>query len=299
MTTRKLTLIALVVLLGVIIFYGPRLSDTVKAQSSFWLSNDGGQTIFTNASRVGIGTTEPGVELLPGTGVMHVAGTASAYVLEAEDNGQERRYTISLSSGGKLAIKDSLVSGPAATRFVVDANGNVGIGARNPQAKLDVAGNATFADQVSVPVLQITGGSDLSEQFDIRSNQTDLLPSPGMVACIDYEHPGELVICGQAYDRTVAGIVSGAGGVKPGMLMGQADSEANGTYPVALTGRVYVWADASSNPIQPGDLLTTSDNLGHAMKVADYERAQGAILGKAMSSLNEGQGLVLVLISLQ
>jgi hypothetical protein len=83
------------------------------------------------------------------------------------------------------------------------------------------------------------------------------------------------------------------------MLMGQEGSVADGAYPVALTGRVYCWADASNGPIAPGDLLTTSDTPGHAMKVTDYERAQGAVLGKAMSTLDEGQGLVLVLVTLQ
>jgi hypothetical protein len=33
--------------------------------------------------------------------------------------------------------------------------------------------------------------------------------------------------------------------------------------------------------------------------VSDYALAQGAILGKAMTSLEEGTGLVLVLVSLQ
>ena len=68
---------------------------------------------------------------------------------------------------------------------------------------------------------------------------------------------------------------------------------------VALSGRVYMLADASNGPIQPGDLLTTAATPGHAMKVTDHEKAQGAILGKAMSSLNEGRGMVLVLVSLQ
>jgi len=44
-------------------------------------------------------------------------------------------------------------------------------------------------------------------------------------------------------------------------------------------------------------LLTTSDTPGHAMKVTDYPKAQGAIIGKAMSSLGQGRGLVLVLVS--
>jgi hypothetical protein len=83
------------------------------------------------------------------------------------------------------------------------------------------------------------------------------------------------------------------------MLMGQDGTQANGANPVALTGRVYALADASNGPIQPGDLLTTSDIPGHAMKVDDYTKAQGAILGKAMSSLDKGKGLVLVLVTLQ
>jgi hypothetical protein len=153
--------------------------------------------------------------------------------------------------------------------------------------------------RLAVNSLQISGGSDLSEQFDIQSKQASLKPSPGMVVSIDPEHPGQLAVSSRAYDRTVAGIVSGAGGVNTGMVMGQSGSTADGQYPVALTGRVYVWADASSGPIQPGDLLTTSDTPGHAMKVADYERAQGAIIGKAMSGLEKGKGLVLVLVSLQ
>jgi hypothetical protein len=69
--------------------------------------------------------------------------------------------------------------------------------------------------------------------------------------------------------------------------------------PVALSGRVWVYCDATGNSIEPGDLLTTSNVPGHAMKVRNYSRAQGAIIGKAMTGLKSGKGLVLVLVSLQ
>ena len=62
---------------------------------------------------------------------------------------------------------------------------------------------------------------------------------------------------------------------------------------------IYTWVDASYGSIQPGDLLTTSDTVGHTMKVADHAKAEGAIIGKAMTSLIEGKGFVLVLVSLQ
>ena len=35
------------------------------------------------------------------------------------------------------------------------------------------------------------------------------------------------------------------------------------------------------------------------MRVADHGKAQGAMIGKAMTPLDSGQGLVLVLVSLQ
>ncbi len=153
--------------------------------------------------------------------------------------------------------------------------------------------------RVTTPVLEITGGADVSEQFEIGTVKADVLPSAGMVVSIDAENPGALVVSDKGYDRRVAGIISGAGGVKPGMLMGQQGTMADGEHPVALTGRVYCRADASGGSIEPGDLLTSSETAGHAMKVTDYARAQGAVLGKAMSSLTEGQGLVLVLVNLQ
>ena len=151
--------------------------------------------------------------------------------------------------------------------------------------------------RTTVNVLKITGGSDLSEQFDIHAAEGDAMP--GALVSIDPEHPGQLTLSRESYDYRVAGIISGAGGIQTGMLMGQEGSQADGSYPVALSGRVYCWADASNSPIEPGDLLTTSDIPGHAMKVTDYTRAQGAVIGKAMSSLDEGQGLVLVLVTLQ
>ena len=136
----------------------------------------------------------------------------------------------------------------------------------------------------------------MAEPFEIHG--TDSIES-GMVVCIDAEHPGQLRVSSKAYDRTVAGIISGAKGLNPGLTMRQEGTEANGAHPVALTGRVYCWCDAGSGPINPGDLLTTSDTPGHAMKVTDHARASGTILGKAMSRLEHGKGLVLVLVSLQ
>jgi hypothetical protein len=93
-------------------------------------------------------------------------------------------------------------------------------------------------------------------------------------------------------------VISGAGGINPGLSLSQEGIVENGQ-PVALTGRVYVKATAANGPIQPGDLLTSSDIPGYAMKATKRNKSFGAVIGKAMSGLEEGEGLVLVLINLQ
>ena len=119
-----------------------------------------------------------------------------------------------------------------------------------------------------------------------------------MVAEIDPDNPGKLRIVRGAYSRRVAGVVSGANGLPTGAILGNLPGSENAP-PIALSGRVWVYCDATENAIEPGDLLTTSGTPGHAMKVTDYPRAQGAILGKAMSRLDGEKGLVLVLVTLQ
>jgi hypothetical protein len=102
----------------------------------------------------------------------------------------------------------------------------------------------------------------------------------------------------QSYDRKVAGVVSGAGAFRPGLILDQRNSEIPRT-PIALIGKVYCKGDADLEAIAVGDLLTTSATPGHAMKASDPTRAFGAVIGKAMSPLSQGKGLVAVLIALQ
>jgi hypothetical protein len=146
-----------------------------------------------------------------------------------------------------------------------------------------------------VEVLEITGGADLAEPFSVTDNAA---AEPGTVVVIDEHCAGRLKVSDSAYDRKVAGIVSGGRGIRPGLTLTGRPASSPGVT-VALTGRVYCKAEALSNPIEPGDLLTTSRLPGYAMKATDPAASQGAVLGKAMSPLNGGQGLILVLISLQ
>jgi hypothetical protein len=171
-----------------------------------------------------------------------------------------------------------------------------GVDEDNSKLYLSANWNNSGKSRIVTDQVQITGGADLSENFEVMAS--GITPLPGQVVSIDPANAGKLRVASSAYDKTVAGIISGANGVNPGMMMGQSGSIADGDYPVALTGRVYVYASNEAGEIVPGDLLTTSSRPGYAMKVIDYQKAQGAIIGKAMTSIDEN-GYVLVLVNLQ
>ncbi len=146
---------------------------------------------------------------------------------------------------------------------------------------------------VTVPVLEITG-ADLAEKFPASEKL-----EPGMVVAIDTKNAGKLCLSRGAYNRCVAGVVSGANNFSVGAVLGNLPGHEDAPA-IALSGRVYVQCDASNGAIEPGDMLTTSDTPGHAMRAADAGRSHGAVIGKAMTSLAGGErGVVLVLINLQ
>lgn len=245
-----------------------------------WLSAGGSDAVgIDQDGRVGIGVVVPNVQL-------HVAGGTNAQ----------------LNGGGFIAIGDLASSNIVLDNNEILARNNGEIAPLHLNkfgGEVHVGFFSDGAGRLVTPVVQITGGSDLSENFDV-AEINDLTPQPGMVVSIDPQNPGRLIPSTRAYDRTVAGIISGANGINSGMVMGQKGSEADGAHPVALTGRVYVMADTTRGAIEPGDLLTTSDVPGHAMAVTDFAKMHGAVIGKAMTGLAMDEaGMILVLVNLQ
>ncbi|MFB7669681.1 hypothetical protein ACFC1R_38270 [Kitasatospora sp. NPDC056138] len=154
-----------------------------------------------------------------------------------------------------------------------------------------VAQGGTFAAQF-VGNVQVTGelslpGADYAEAL----TTTDPSVVPGAVVVLGMD--GEVHPCDREYDRAVAGIVSGAGGIGPAIVLDRHEDSAH----VALMGKVWCMADADGAPIRPGDLLTTSSTSGHCRRVTEPERALGAVVGKAITALADGRGLVQVLVS--
>jgi hypothetical protein len=146
--------------------------------------------------------------------------------------------------------------------------------------------------------VEVTGdirlkNADCAEDFDIAGLEA---VEPGTVMIINSE--GSLQPNDRAYDKRVAGVISGAGNYKPGIVLDKQASSTN-RMPIALMGKVYCKVDASYGAIEVGDLLTTSPTPGQAMKADDPLRAFGAVIGKALRPLKEGQGLIPILIALQ
>ncbi len=136
-------------------------------------------------------------------------------------------------------------------------------------------------------------GADCAEEFDVAEAGPI---EPGTVVVLDAD--GALQQSKQAYDKRVAGVISGAGDYKPGLILDRQQSHDH-RVPIALIGKVYCKVDAEYGPIDVGDLLTTSPTPGHAMKAEDPFKAFGAVIGKALRTFEVGQGMIPILIALQ
>jgi hypothetical protein len=231
-----------------------------------------------------IGSEDNGGDLIlsdsAGRDVLHLeAERAAVFIGAAGNEGDlivrdgEGRQVVHL--GGDKAVVDVGAEGNEGDVRVFDADGDLRI-------HLDGAsGNVNLL------------GADCAEDFTVRDAARI---EPGSVLVID--DAGQLRESAAAYDRRVAGVVSGGGSFGPGIVLdkqrGLSDRK-----PVALIGKVYCKVDADAGAVAVGDLLTTAATPGHAMKAADPQRAFGAVIGKALAPLPSGRGLIPILVALQ
>ena len=268
---------------------------------------DRGLSLVKATGNVGIGTANPNQRLTLGSGNIQmpapVGGThGNLYFGGVTDTGQVgmrlfggriddiwQSGFIDVRAGnlqnGLVFRVDDVQGG--IERMRINANGNVGIGTPTPEEALHVAGNIAVNGDIRLL------NADCAEDFDIC--ETEEIEA-GTVMVLGEE--GVLYPSKQAYDKRVAGVVSGAGKYKPGIVLDKQET-GNLRKPIALLGKVYCKVDAGYGNIEIGDLLTTSPTPGHAMRADDPLKAFGSVIGKALRPFADGQGLIPILVSTQ
>jgi hypothetical protein len=186
------------------------------------------------------------------------------------------RLTIQATSGDLIAAYNSTSRAAGAAVFVVKNSGEVR------------ADGAVYAASFN------TGSADVAE----RINTSEWVEA-GDVVEIDPDHTGFFRKSADPYSRRVAGIVS----TSPGVILGNSTDSETGDWednrPVlAIAGRVPTSASAENGPIAVGDLLVSSSTPGVAMR-GDPSISIGAVVGKAMEPLDEGEGTIMAQVTLR
>lgn len=167
------------------------------------------------------------------------------------------------------------------------------------------AGGADYAELIDVEgpedayepgdVLVISDEVDRAVELSTAPNSTRVIgvysADPGFIAGADTP---EGQIAREERALAEAGF-EGEDGLSEAQI--QLIETSDGKIEVAIAGIVPVKVSDENGPIQRGDLLTTSSTPGVAMKATNPQI--GTVLGKAMSVLESGTGVIEVLIMLQ
>ncbi len=136
-----------------------------------------------------------------------------------------------------------------------------------------------------------TNPGDLAEKVDINPSET---VEAGDVMMVDPASPDRYQKSNQAYEPTVAGVIS----TNPTIIVGNGKTDQ--TAPLAMVGRVPVKFSEENGAIQRGDLLVSASTPGYAMKydpILDNSRKVVGIIGIALdNSMESTNGKVMTLI---
>lgn len=219
---------------------------------------------------------------------------------------------VSVDGAGARALKSAVHEYDLATDGPVDAlagfaarvgvaAGGVAAAARPDDAKTEhsSASDASVTFEASNPrdrdariVTDLAAGSGHAVVVDPQDvNDVDhavMLPVAGIVEAgdvlvADAESTGSLRRASMAADPAVIVVAAGLSG--------------GGRAAVITSGVVICKVDASYGSIRPGDLLAASPTPGHAMKHSDA--LAGTILGKALERLDDGAGLMKILLTVR
>ncbi|QEL82601.1 hypothetical protein DN407_29325 (plasmid) [Bacillus sp. JAS24-2] len=252
-------------------------SNTANAVEAFAHRETGVGILAMNS-----GNIKPGDTIHQGHGILSVTTVPGAAGVFGANN-HESDGTGVQGNGPKAGIAGWSPNGNG----VLALSNNIGIVAQGGQ----LAGRFVGDIEVTGDVRLVN--ADCAEDFDILESEH---VEPGTVMVID--ETGALQESRISYDKRVAGVISGAGNYKPGIILDKQQSQKK-RLPIGLLGKVYCKVDAQYGAIEVGDLLTTSETPGHAMKAVDTQKVFGTVIGKALSGISNGTGLIPILIALQ
>ncbi|HEY2987634.1 MAG TPA: hypothetical protein VGL11_07900 [Candidatus Binatia bacterium] len=261
-------------------------------QISFREGNGTDQMRITTGGNVGIGTTS----LFTGSRLRVEAPGFDAGISAESDSGTG---VFGFSPDGR-GVRGSSDIGPG---VFGDSGSGIGVLAFTTSGDLFVGDRGSIAFRVTNGGdVQADGtftspAADFAELLEVDDSGGDAEHSqPGDVLVINPE-TGKLRRSSGAYSTEIAGVYS----AKPGFLGGRSieDESTAQTVPVALIGIVPTKASAENGAIRPGDLLTSSNTPGHAMKCTEKLQCFGATIGKALEPLDSGTGLIKVLVTLR
>ena len=248
-------------------------------------NEDGGYVFTENQMKVALicenkgrwPATGPG-----GSGVLGITHAPSAAGVFGANNAVEGNRGRGVQGNGPEAG----VAGYSEHGFGVLAQGKIGLQAEGAEAAAHFKGTVECEHDIRLL------GADCAEEFNVR----DAGVEPGTVMVL--EDDGGVRESDRDYDTRVVGVVSGAGSFEPALIL---DRRPTGQprVPLALMGKVYCKVDATEIPVAVGDLLTTSQTPGHAMKAADQGRAFGSVIGKALQPCAGTRDLIAILVTLQ
>lgn len=271
---------------------GNGVLGTSKRGPGVWGESEGPGVVGVSKSWIGVYGETTGIENGPagvwgehkGAGIGIKAVSKDGVGIAAFSTANEAVHAETKSSGtAAVAAYNNNPNGTGAAIFAKKegSKGHAGF----------FVGDVFVTGTLGVQVDIILANADFAEDFTV-TEQTE----PGEVMVLTED--GTLTQSTKVYDKKVVGVLSGAGNYKPGIILDKQNNDVN-RKPIAMMGKVFCKVDADASPIETGDMLTTSNIPGYAMKAIDPLKAFGAVIGKALASLSEGKGLIPILVTLQ